>query len=41
LVELLVAPEQGTKVKINLWTPNKSHPKGADEFSAGVGYFEN
>ncbi|KAI6183781.1 DNA-directed RNA polymerase subunit [Aphelenchoides bicaudatus] len=35
LAELLIAPQQGTHVKVNLWTPNKSHPKGADEFTAG------
>ncbi|CAD5229444.1 unnamed protein product [Bursaphelenchus okinawaensis] len=32
LVELILAPELGTHVKVNISTPNKSHPKGKDEF---------
>ncbi|KAI6190923.1 DNA-directed RNA polymerase subunit [Aphelenchoides bicaudatus] len=35
LIELLIAPQQGTHVKVNLWAPNKSHPKDTDEFTAG------
>ncbi|CAD5234319.1 unnamed protein product [Bursaphelenchus xylophilus] len=34
LVELILAPELGTHVRVNISTPNKSHPKGQDEFSS-------
>lgn len=33
-MELILAPELDTEVRVNIFTPNKSHPKGEDEFTA-------
>ncbi|KAI6216279.1 DNA-directed RNA polymerase subunit [Aphelenchoides besseyi] len=38
LAQLIIAPERNTHVRVNISTPNKSHPKGVDEFSIGDTY---